>query len=99
MPERITVEVVYALPAQQTCRKLEVESGTTAEHAVLRSGLFEAHPELSGKALKLGLHGRLCTPSAVLRDGDRVEIYRPLTLDPKDGRRKRVGEARKRSKA
>jgi putative ubiquitin-RnfH superfamily antitoxin RatB of RatAB toxin-antitoxin module len=55
---------------------------------VRASGLLEKHPGLDAR--KIGIYGKLVDPGAALRDGDRVEIYRPLLLDPKEARRRRA---------
>ena len=60
----------------------------TAEEAVRASGLLEEFPELAGQALALGIYGRRVDGTQVLRAGDRVEIYRPLKVDPRDARRR-----------
>ncbi|MBB5018708.1 hypothetical protein HNQ59_001999 [Chitinivorax tropicus] len=86
----IRVEVVYALASQQTLLSLTVPEGTTAKQAIEMSGLFGKHPELAAQVLKLGVFSRPITPDTVLRDRDRVEIYRPLQADPKAVRRQRA---------
>jgi uncharacterized protein len=86
----IGVEVVYALPDEQRVVKLEVARGTTAGEAVRLSGLLESYPEIDPATARIGIHGRVVTREAVLNDGDRVEIYRPLIADPKQARRRRA---------
>lgn len=88
----IEVEVVFALSARQLLLSLKVPPGTTAHEAVLRSGILDAFPEypLEGDALKLGIFGKAVKPDTVLREKDRVEIYRPLLADPKAVRRQRA---------
>lgn len=93
----ITVEVAYALPHQQKIMELLVEPGTTAVEAVERSGIIKLFPEIDISTAKMGIFGQalgtkgLNPPSTyILHPGDRVEIYRPLTSDPKDARRKRA---------
>lgn len=63
--------------------------------AVKKSGLPEQFPELASTALQLGVFGKTITQGATLEDGMRIEIYRPLILDPKESRRKRALLARK----
>ena len=84
------VEVVYALPAQQWLEILDVEPGTTAAEAVARSGIPSQCPQVDPWSSPLGRFGRPCAPEAVLRPGDRVEIHRPLQVDPKVARRRRA---------
>jgi len=96
---RIKIEVVYALPVQQVAVRLEVPEGTTAAQAVMLSQLLEKFPEirLDGQN-KLGIFGRLTKPDTALRQGDRVEIYRPLLADPKEVRKRRAAEGKKMKK-
>ena len=94
MSENINIEVVYALPDQQTLLKLTVPLGTTVEEAVLASGIIEKHPEIDLATNKLGIFGKLTKAAAELRDHDRIEIYRPLLADPKEVRRRRAEEGK-----
>ncbi len=86
----IRIEVVYALPEHQVMRQLSLPPGTTVEQAVIFSEISLLFPEIDLSRNKLGIFGKLVKQDRVLRDGDRVEIYRPLVLDPKDSRRKRA---------
>ena len=88
--EKIFVEVIYALPEKQELITLDVEQGTTAEQAVKLSGVLENFPEIDLAKNKLGIFGKAVKADEVLRDKDRVEIYRPLIADPKESRRKRA---------
>ena len=91
---RIRVEVVYALRDAQTLIELEVEAGTTALEAIRRSGVLERHPEISAVRGRVGVFGKRVELDAPLRDGDRVELYRPLLADPKEKRRQRAARRR-----
>ncbi len=86
----IRVEVVYALPGGQDIVPLLLAPGTTARAAVQASGLAARHPEIGTGRLRVGVFGKLVAPEALLSDGDRVEIYRPLRADPGDARRARA---------
>jgi uncharacterized protein len=86
----IEVEVAYAKPAEQTVVKLQIPLGSTTEQAVNLSGILQRFPEINGYALKVGILGAVCKPDHILKQGDRVEIYRPLIHDPKDARRQRA---------
>jgi uncharacterized protein len=88
--ERLRVTVVYALPDAQRAIELEVPAGTTLGQAVERSRLLEALTPADIAQLGYGIHGRVWPADTVLADGDQVEIYRPLPLDPKQRRRQRV---------
>lgn len=86
----IEIEVVYALPDNQLLRRLSLPSGVTARQAVELSGITSLCPEIDLSRNKLGVFGKLVKPDAILRDRDRVEIYRPLAVDPREARRKRT---------
>lgn len=88
--EKYFVEVAYALPEEQQIFTLDVEQGTTVEEAVKLSGVLEKFPDIDLTKNKLGIFGKVAKASEVLRDKDRVEIYRALIADPKESRRKRA---------
>lgn len=97
--ELITVEVAYALPHKQKIIELLVEPGTTAMQAVERSNIVSVFPEIDIATAKMGLFGQALgtkgtkkAPEYILQQGDRIEIYRPLTGDPKDKRRNRAAK-------
>lgn len=90
----IRIEVVFALPDKQTLKSLHVPFGTTAADAIKRSGILEDHPEIDLNRNKIGIYGKITPGSFVLRNRDRVEIYRPLIADPKEVRRKRAEQGK-----
>jgi uncharacterized protein len=92
--ETLSVEVVYALPDAQPLIPLAVEQGTTLEQAVHASGLLQRYPDIDLAKNRVGVFGKLARLDRVLRDGDRVEIYRPLIGDPKEIRRQLAAEGR-----
>ncbi len=94
MSEKIKVEVAYALPDKQSIVPLTVPEGTTALDAARQSGLTEQYEDLSLEGAKLGIFGKAVAPTQVLREGDRVEIYRPLIADPKEVRKARAARAK-----
>lgn len=94
MSNEILVEVAYALPKQQLIVELMVPEGATAEQAVLQSGIMQKFPEIDLAQNKLGIFGKLVKSDTVLRERDRVEIYRPLIADPKEVRRQRAAEGK-----
>jgi len=99
MAEKINVEIVYATAGQQDLMAVEVEADTTVEQLIEHSGILEKYPEIEiGKKNKIGIFGKLTKASTVLREKDRVEIYRPLIADPKEVRRKRAAEGKKMKK-
>jgi putative ubiquitin-RnfH superfamily antitoxin RatB of RatAB toxin-antitoxin module len=87
-PEIATVEVVYALRERQQVSRVRHAHGMTAIQAVEASGLLKVFPELAGSRLDLGVYGRVVQETQVLCPGDRVEIYRRLTADPREARRR-----------
>lgn len=92
--EKIKIEVVYALPAEQFLLKLDVPKGTTIAEAIRLSGIQDKYPEVDLEKGKFGIFGKLSKTDTVLREKDRVEIYRPLIADPKEVRRKRAEEGK-----
>ena len=94
MADEIQVEVAYALPEQQIILPLKISAGATVEDAIKRSGILERFPEIQLAQAKVGIFSKLTKLDSVLRDKDRVEIYRPLIADPKEVRRKRAEEGK-----
>ncbi|MCR8921266.1 RnfH family protein [Dasania sp. GY-MA-18] len=88
----ITIEVAYALPNKQKIIALEVAEGTTVYEGAMASGMEQFFPGLSIADAKLGIFGKAVAKpqQQTLRDGDRVEIYRPLLIDPKEVRKARA---------
>ena len=84
------VEVVYAMPERQVIYTLDVEAGATVRDAIERSGVLSAFPGIDLARNRVGIFGKLAALSTPLRDGDRVEILRPLAADPRDARRRRA---------
>lgn len=88
--ETVDVELVYApTPHQLMHVALQLPSGSTAADALQRSGWRDEIGAEAFDGLKLGLWGRACAPETVLRSRDRLELYRPLQVDPKEARRQR----------
>ncbi|MEY4597507.1 MAG: hypothetical protein RLZZ445_304 [Pseudomonadota bacterium] len=84
------ITVVYALPDRQVMRELDLEEGSSLGTALQASGLPSAFPEIEEESLAVGIYGQIASRTSLLKHGDRVEIYRPLNLEPKEARRKRV---------
>lgn len=91
---KIKIEVAYARADQQVIKKIEVETGTTAEAAIRQSGILEQFPEIDLGTTKIGLFSKATKLDTVLREMDRVEIYRPLIADPKEVRKQRAAEGK-----
>lgn len=83
------VSVVYALPDRQIVRELELPEGETVDAALRQSGLLQEFPGIAPAITALGIYGKAATGDTVLQPGDRVEIYRPLSVEPKTARRLR----------
>lgn len=84
------VEVAFATPACQLIVSLQVRPGTTLEQAIRLSGILEKFPEIDLSQARFGIFSKLMPGDTVLKEKDRVEIYRPLIADPKESRRKRA---------
>ena len=89
-PERIKVRVGYATPLHEYWRDLSVDAGTTIEQAIRLSGVLEDIPGLDLALQPVGLFGKKRPLDTVLRESDRIEIYRALVADPKESRRNRA---------
>ena len=97
MPDKkMNVEVAYALKEEQFLYKVLVNEGTTAEDAIKASPLLKLYPDLDYS--KIGIFSKPAQLDTVLREMDRVEIYRPLVADPRDRRRKQVEQERQSKK-
>ena len=94
MADSLHIEVVYALPDRQEVARLQLQEGTTVQQAVEASGLLAKFPEIDLAKNKLGIYAKLTKLDAVLRDRDRVEIYRPLIADPTEVRKQRAAEGK-----
>ena len=86
----IQVEVAYAKPDSQFLKEVEVRQGASVKDAINASGVLDSYPEIDLDTQSVGIFGRVCDLDRLLDAGDRVEIYRPLMIDPKDARRERV---------
>lgn len=89
MPE-LTVEVVYALTDRQELVTIILPPGATVGDAIVESTIADAFPEDDLEAMTVGVWGRVVSREHPLANGDRVEIYRPLSIDPREARRRRA---------
>ena len=87
---KIVVEVVYALSGAQELVEVAVDEGAPVEAALIASGILARHPGIDLKTQRIGVWGRPVNLATVVRDGDRIEIYRALSADPKQARRRRA---------
>lgn len=92
--ESIRVRVVYALADRQSVVDLVVSAQTTVVQAVGKSDLIRQFPEIEEHPLQCAIFGRVVSAAQTLADGDRVEILRPLLVDPKENRRQTAARSR-----
>lgn len=90
MTELITIEVVYATAQKQCLWQGQVEKGTDARTALLQSDMASHFPEVNFQEAPIGVFGKKVADDYVLQAWDRVEVYRPLLIDPKENRRRRI---------
>lgn len=89
---QINIEIAYALPDHYYLKSLQVEEGTMVQTAILQSGILQQFTDIDLRENKVGIFSRPTKLTDILKEGDRVEIYRPLLADPKEIRRKRAAE-------
>ncbi|MBB5543675.1 RnfH family protein [Paraburkholderia fungorum] len=95
MSARLSIEVCYALANEQTLIAVDLPEGATLRQALDASGILQRYPQIDLGTQKVGVFGKLKPLDTVLADHDRVEIYRPLLVDPKLSRQRRVEKTRK----
>jgi putative ubiquitin-RnfH superfamily antitoxin RatB of RatAB toxin-antitoxin module len=95
----VIVTVIYAKPGAQHVLRVELASGGTVGDAIAASGLFDLVPDLARAPLEAGVWNRSAALDTPLRDGDRVEVYRELMVEPKEARRLRAELRRRRRTA
>ena len=86
------IGIAYALPQRQVWFDVELPDGATVQDAIDRSGILKQFPDINLEQQKIGIFGKVSKLDAVLNDRDRVEIYRPITCDPKTVPRKAKAE-------
>jgi putative ubiquitin-RnfH superfamily antitoxin RatB of RatAB toxin-antitoxin module len=84
------VELAYAKPDEQYLVTLVLQPGATIEVAIIHSGILAIFPEIDLNRQRVGIFGKVTAITTLIKDGDRIEIYRPLIVDPKDARRARA---------
>lgn len=90
-PSQVTVEVVLGAPGAAQVMELAVRRGAAIREVIEQSGLAVRRPEIDLDACTVGVFGRRRELCDVVRDGDRIEIYQPLLIDPREARRRRAG--------
>ena len=88
------VEVAYALSDKQSLISLEVEEGTTIKEAIEASGVLDTYNQIDLTRDKVGIFSKFARLDTVLREKDRIEIYRPLIADPKKVRKERAAKGK-----
>jgi hypothetical protein len=91
----VKATVVFCAPGIEHVIEVEVPAGTTLEQAISGSGLIERVRSLRGVVLDLGVWNRSAPAEQPVREGDRIEVYRPLAIDPKEARRLRAAARRR----
>jgi len=86
----IDVEVAFAKSDNQLIIQVKLLPGSSVQDAINESGILNQRPEIDVTTLKVGVFGKVCDLEKTLEQGDRVEIYRPLTQNPMDARRNRA---------
>jgi putative ubiquitin-RnfH superfamily antitoxin RatB of RatAB toxin-antitoxin module len=86
----MNIGVCYAEAERQLWMKIDVPDGTSIRDAIERSGLLNRFPEIDLGKQKVGIFGKLVKLDGKVQDGDRIEIYRPITADPKTVKRRRI---------
>ena len=94
MPDKIMIEVSYALPKKQIIIPVLVPKDISVKEAIELSGILKKFEGIDLASNQVGIFGKLTTLDKALRDHDRIEIYRPLIADPKEIRRKRAAEGK-----
>ena len=92
--DKITVEIIYALPKEQILMVLKVKEGVTVREVIIQSGILQKHSEIDLAENKVGIFGKLIKLDQLIRERDRIEIYRPLIADPKEVRKRRAAEGK-----
>jgi putative ubiquitin-RnfH superfamily antitoxin RatB of RatAB toxin-antitoxin module len=88
--DNISVEVAFATPDAQVLITVKLAAGSDVECALALSGIYDRFPDHDLRGCATGVWGRVVPRNRQLRNGDRVELYRPLRLDPRDARRERA---------
>ncbi len=90
----LVVEVIYATRARQEVRTVRLPVGSVVEQAIRHSGLLAEFPEIDLAVNRVGVYGEPVELDSMLEGGERIEIYRPLVVDPREARSRRARKAR-----
>jgi len=95
----LNVEVAYGLPTKQSLVELAVAEGASVEDVIKASNLLTEYPDIDLSTSKVGIWSRVVKLRDSVKDGDRIEIYRPLIADPKEIRKRRAEKAKEEGRA
>jgi uncharacterized protein len=95
MKASLNIEVCFAQAERQVIVPVKVHSGATIADAIALAKILSKFPEINLQKNRVGIFGKLAKLDTLVREGDRVEIYRPLVADPKEARRKRAARTNK----
>ncbi|MDP2534739.1 RnfH family protein [Alteromonas stellipolaris] len=93
------IEVAYALPTKQSLVDVAIKEGATVEEVIQASNLLKEYPDIDLSSTKVGIWSRVVKLRDTVKDGDRIEIYRPLIADPKEIRKRRAEKAKEEGRA
>lgn len=99
LQEQLTIEVVYGTPTRQEIISCIVEPNTSLEQAILASGIVDEFPEIDLSVNNVGIWNRAAKLTDIVKDLDRIEVYRPLLADPKEVRKRRAEKAKEEGRA
>lgn len=88
----MNIGVCYAEADRQLWMRMEIPDGSSVKEAIERSGILKRFPEIDLETQKVGIYGKLVRLDAPIKEGDRIEIYRPITADPKTVRRREISD-------
>lgn len=97
--EQLAIEVVYGTPTRQEIINCTIGVNTTVEQAILSSGIIEEFPEIDLAVNNVGIWNRAAKLTDIVKDLDRIEVYRPLLADPKEVRKRRAEKAKEEGRA
>lgn len=90
MADTVSVEVVLATPEKQALLALNVDAGTSVADVIALSGIEARFPDLRTADMAVGIWGKVVSRDRAVSGGDRIELYRPLEIDPREARRQRA---------
>lgn len=93
MSATITVEVVYATPQQQVLLEIQVDAGSSVAEVLAASAISDRFPQEDLTSCDVGIWGHIVARDTRVQDGDRIELYRPLVIEPREARRLRAKAA------